>query len=155
MRPPSELAPLRLQRSFAASPEEVFDAWTSPEVLKRWWAPDPRWSSPGCDVDLRVGGRYVLRIEDPDGPVHEVTGEYVEVSRPDRLVYTWSWLGEGALHPGNVSVVTVDFVPDGDRTTVVLEHAGLASEQSRARHNHGWVGALDNLEQRIFGGGGT
>ncbi len=150
---PSELAPpLRLERTFAASPEEVFDAWTSPEVLKRWWAPDPRWESPGCDVDLRVGGSYVLRIQDPAGPVYAVTGEYREVTRPQRLVYTWQWLGEGALHPDNVSVVTVEFVPDGERTTVVLEHAGLASEESRARHDHGWAGALDNLGERIFGG---
>ncbi|HUR86184.1 MAG TPA: SRPBCC domain-containing protein [Solirubrobacteraceae bacterium] len=152
MIPPGEIAPLRLQRSFEASPEEVFDAWTSPDVLKRWWAPDPRWASPGCDVDLRVGGSYVLRIQGPDGPVYAVTGEYREVDRPRRLVYTWTWLGEGALHPDNVSVVTVDFVPDGDRTTVVLEHAGLASEQSRSRHDAGWAGAFDNLAGRIFGG---
>ena len=38
---PSDLAVLRLERTFAASPEEVFDAWTNPEVLKRWWASRP------------------------------------------------------------------------------------------------------------------
>ena len=47
-----------------ASPEEVFDAWTNPAVLKRWWAPQPTWTSPGCEIDLRVGGRYVLRMQD-------------------------------------------------------------------------------------------
>jgi uncharacterized protein YndB with AHSA1/START domain len=146
----SELAAFRIERTFEASTEDVFDAWTSPEVLTRWWAAAPTWSSPGCDVDLRVGGRYVLRMRDDEGEEHVVGGEYREVLRPQRLVYTWCWQGEGGLHPGHVSLVTVEFRADGARTTVVLEHSGLASAESRERHGAGWHGSLDSLEQRIF-----
>jgi uncharacterized protein YndB with AHSA1/START domain len=146
----SEIAAFRLERTFDASPQDVFDAWTNPEVLKRWWAAQPTWTSPGCDVDLRVGGNYVLRMQTDDGELHVVGGEYREVAPPHRLVYTWCWQGEDGLHPGHVSLVTVEFRADGARTTVVLEHSGLASEESRGRHGGGWHGSLDSLERRIF-----
>jgi uncharacterized protein YndB with AHSA1/START domain len=68
-----EIAPLHLRRTFQATPEEVFDAWTDPEVLRRWWAAQPTWTSPGCEVDLRVGGRYRLSMQDDEtGDVHAV-----------------------------------------------------------------------------------
>ena len=147
----SEIATFRLERAFAASPEEVFDAWTNPEVLERWWAARPTWTSPGCDVELRVGGRYLLRMRDEEtGELHAVGGEYREVSRPHRLVYTWCWEGSSGLHPGHESLVAVEFRADGDGTTVVLEHSGLASEESRGRHGAGWAGSLENLAHRIF-----
>jgi uncharacterized protein YndB with AHSA1/START domain len=143
---------LRLERTFDGTPEEVFDAWTNPEVLDRWWAAQPTWTSPGCEVDLRPGGRYVLRMQDDqEGNVHVVAGEYREVDRPNRLVYTWRWEGAEGLHPGHESLVTVEFAASGQGTTVVLEHSGLASEESRTRHGAGWDGVLDNLERRIFG----
>jgi uncharacterized protein YndB with AHSA1/START domain len=151
----SEIAAFRLERTFAAPPEEVFDAWTNPEVLRRWWGARPTSSSPGCEVDLRVGGRYLLQMRDGEtGELHAVGGEYREVVRPLRLVYTWCWQGSEGLHPGHVSLVTVDFRPDGQATTVVLEHTGLASEESRDRHAVGWRGSLENLARRIFEDGG-
>jgi uncharacterized protein YndB with AHSA1/START domain len=84
----SSVAPLRLERRFAASPDAVFDAWTNPEVLRRWWAAQPTWTSPGCELDLRVGGEYTLRMRADDGTIHAVAGEFREVERPERLVYT-------------------------------------------------------------------
>jgi uncharacterized protein YndB with AHSA1/START domain len=143
---------LRLRRTFAATPEEVFDAWTNPEVLIRWWAAQPTWTSPGCEVDLRVGGRYTLRMRDDDGKTYAVGGVYREVDRPHRLVYTWCWEGTDGPHPGHVSLVTVELHADPEHggTTVVLEHSELASEESRAGHESGWIGALDNLARRIF-----
>jgi uncharacterized protein YndB with AHSA1/START domain len=147
----SEVAALRLERTFAATPEEVFDAWTNPVVLERWWAAGPTWTSPGCEVDLRVGGRYTLRMLDDDGELHVVAGEYREVSRPRRLVFTWCWQGAGGPHPGHVSLVAVDFHDDGDGTKVVLEHSGLPSQGSREQHGEGWKACLDNLARRLFG----
>jgi uncharacterized protein YndB with AHSA1/START domain len=149
---PEVVATLRLERAFDAPPEEVFDAWTNPVVLRRWWAAQPTWTSPGCEVDLRVGGRYVLRMRDDEGGVHAVTGEFREVSRPHRLVYTWCWEGADGLPPAHMSLVTVEFVSSGDGTTVLLEHTGLASEESRARHTAGWHGVLDNLGRRVLRG---
>jgi len=144
---------LRLERSFAAPREEVFRAWTEPEVLRRWWAAAPDWESTRAEVDVRVGGRYRLSMRDPQsGDEHTVGGEYVEIDPPARLVYTWTWEGGDADSPGAGSTVTVEFLEDGERTTVVLTHDGIADERSRDQHAQGWTGCLDNLGTRVFGG---
>ena len=88
---------LQLERTFDAPREEVFRAWTEPEVLRRWWAAQPTWESPLAETDVRVGGRYRLSMRDPvGGEEHTVGGEYVEVTPPERLVYTWTWEGSGS-----------------------------------------------------------
>jgi uncharacterized protein YndB with AHSA1/START domain len=141
---------LRLERSFAASPEEVFDAWTSPEVLRRWWLADPSWRVPVAEVDLREGGAYRLSMEDPaSGSSHTVVGRYLEVRRPLRLVYSWSWEDEHG-DPGHASTVTVEFRGEGASTTVVLEHTGLPDDGSRERHGQGWTACLASLAANVF-----
>ncbi|HEX4483235.1 MAG TPA: SRPBCC domain-containing protein [Solirubrobacteraceae bacterium] len=147
-RQASEVAAFRTERTFAAAPEEVFDAWTSPDVLERWWG-RPSWSPLSFAVDLRVGGGYSLRMLDEDGKPYAVAGEYREIERPHRLVYTWCW-EDGGPDPGHVSLVTVEFHTDGSSTTVVLEHSGLPSELSRSGHGDGWGGALENLARQVF-----
>jgi uncharacterized protein YndB with AHSA1/START domain len=140
---------LRIERSYDASPEEVFDAWTNPEVLRRWWAVHPQGTTPVAEVDLRPGGRYRLSMQGPDGERHTVQGEYHEVDRPNRLVYSWQWeLDAGGLGP--VSAVTVEFRPDGGRTTVVLSHEGLPDSGSRDRHAQGWAACMDIFGERGF-----
>ena len=141
---------LRLQRTFDAPARDVFDAWTNPEVLRRWWVANPAWRTPVVDVDLRVGGRYRLSMEDPDaGTTHTVCGEYREVRPPERLVYSWAWEDDQG-QAGYVSTVTVEFLAEGERTTVVLEHSGLQSPDSRDRHGHGWNACLEMLATRVF-----
>jgi uncharacterized protein YndB with AHSA1/START domain len=56
---------VRIERTFPASAEEVFDAWTSPEVMRRWLHPAPDWETPEAEVDLRVGGKVRWRCEGP------------------------------------------------------------------------------------------
>jgi uncharacterized protein YndB with AHSA1/START domain len=140
---------LRIQRWFLALPAEVFDAWTSPEVLRRWWSAYPGWKPSVCSVDLRVGGRFVLGMRDGDGREHVVEGEYRQVQRPALLRYTWCWQND-ELHPGHTSLVTVRFDPDRGGTTVVLEHSGLASDRSMTRHRDGWNGTLTSLAHTVF-----
>lgn len=143
---------LRLERTFNASAEEVFDAWTNPEVLRRWWGADPSWKTPVAEVDLRVGGRYRLSMEDPaTGTTHTVGGEYLQIERPERLVYTWCW-ERGGSERDHESTVTVSFRGEGERTTLVLEHSNLPSAESRDRHREGWIGCLQNLSTRGLAG---
>jgi len=147
---------VRLERTFDAPARDVFDAWTNPEVLRRWWVVDPAWRTPLVEVDLRVGGSYRLSMEDPDaGTTHTVCGEYREVRPPERLVYSWAWEDEQG-QAGHVSTVTVEFVAassaegEGERTMVVLEHSGLESPDSRDRHGHGWNACLEMLAARVL-----
>jgi uncharacterized protein YndB with AHSA1/START domain len=137
---------VRIERTYEAPAEAVFDAWTNPEVLRRWWKANPAWEDAQAEIDLRVGGGYRLAMHDPEQQEdYVVYGTYREVARPQRLVYSWAWEGTGP-YAGHESEVAVTFQEDGPgRTTVVIEHAGLLDESSRQSHARGWNGVLDSF----------
>ena len=132
-------ATLEIRRLIPAARERVFDAWTQAKELDRWSAPSPMTAR--AEVDLRVGGRYRIVMRDPEGVDRSVGGVYRVVERPSKLVYTWKW-EESAMAE---SIVTVEFHDRGKETEVILRHDGLTDADSRARHEHGWKGCLDNL----------
>jgi uncharacterized protein YndB with AHSA1/START domain len=135
---------IEVRRRFAGTPERVFDAWTEPEALAEWWSASPAHRPGIAEVDLRVGGSYRLSMINGDGDETIVGGEYVEVRRPNRLAFTWSW-DDGAT----TSLVEIDFEADGDETLVTLRHSGLVTTESIEQHEHGWNGCLDSLERRF------
>ena len=139
----TESTTLRVTHSYAASRDDVFRAWTDPEQLKKWWGHDG-WSTPIAEVDLRVGGSYRLGMLNPDaeGP-YVCGGTYKEVTPPEKLVYTWKW--EHAPEDAPSTLVTVEFVEQGDSTEVVLVHEQLADEEDRDKHGEGWKALLDHL----------
>jgi uncharacterized protein YndB with AHSA1/START domain len=146
-----EAVNLQLSRRFAAPREQVFDAWTNPEVLRQWWSAGDDWSTPAAEVDLREGGRYRLSMQTPAGEVHTVGGEYTEVRRPERLSYTWAWEGGPPEMEGSAeTLVVVDFVDEGGSTEVMLTHSGFANDEIRAMHAEGWEAVLASLERRVF-----
>jgi uncharacterized protein YndB with AHSA1/START domain len=141
---------LRMERTFNAPRQAVFDAWTSPEVLKRWWPAGADWDTPVAEVDVRVGGRLRLVMRSPDGEEFGGTGEYVEIVPPERLVYTWTWDGHEG-HRGS-QLVEVEFTERGDgTTTVVLTNTGLEDERDRREHREGWDASFDNLKRVLEG----
>lgn len=139
---------LRLSRRFDAPRERVFEAWTSPEVLRRWWHAGPDWDTPEAEVDLRTGGSYRLAMRDPEsGQTHTLVGEYREVQPPERLVYTWTWESNPDEMQGSAgTLVTVEFSDDGGSTVVDITHSGFATEEIRDLHVHGWEACLANLD---------
>ena len=139
---------IRIERTYAAPAIEVFEAWTSAELLRRWYPPGADWETPVAEVDLRVGGRLRLVMRSPDGEEFGGGGGYREITPPTRLVFTWSWdrsdVGEG------VQLVEVDFTEHTDgTTTVVMTNRGLADERSRESHREGWEGSFDNLARVV------
>jgi uncharacterized protein YndB with AHSA1/START domain len=140
---------LTVQRTFDFPREDVFEAWTSPEVMRRWFTAEHDWTTPAAEVDLRPGGRVRVSMAETGGePVHTFEGTYLEVAPPERVVFTVEWQGDDA--DGVLSTVTVEFHEHGGRTTVVLTHTGLASEESRDDHEDGWTKCLANLEHRVL-----
>ena len=94
----------------------VFDAFTKPELVKRWLLGPPGWSMPVCEIDLRVGGkyRYVWR-KDSDGTEMGMGGVYREIVVPERLATTERF--DEAWYPGE-AVGTLVLVEQRGRTTV-------------------------------------
>jgi uncharacterized protein YndB with AHSA1/START domain len=132
---------VRIERTFAASAEEVFDAWTSPEVMQRWFRPAPGWSTPEAEVDLRVGGRVRVVMRGPDGREVEAGGEYTLIERPHRLVMTWSFDD----HPSNEQLIELTFSESGDSTTVSMVNSGISTDERRDAQDRGWRRCLDEL----------
>ena len=83
---------LRMERTFQAPAQAVFDAWTSEEVIRRWWHAEHDWETTEAEVDLRVGGAVRVVMRDPDKDVeYGGRGVYTEIDRPRRLAFTWVW----------------------------------------------------------------
>jgi uncharacterized protein YndB with AHSA1/START domain len=145
---------LEVEHRFAAPRDQVFDAWTNPEVLKRWWRASDGWGTPLAEVDPREGGSYRLSMKTDQGEVHTVFGEYREVTPPERLAFTWTWEeGPGPVMAGSENtLVVVEFEEDGDGTLVRLTHSGFANEELKGMHEHGWEGVLASLERNVFPG---
>src|SRR5687767_13784241 len=107
-----------MTRVFAAPRRLVFDAWTRPELLRRWlYGPSDDWSLAVCDVDLRVGGaiRWVWR--GPDGREMGMRGVYRQVAPPDRLVHSEIFDEDWT---GGETLVTIDFAERDGKTTVTM-----------------------------------
>jgi len=136
---------LRIERSFAASAEEVFDAWTSPEVMRRWFHAGPDWETPVADVDLRIGGAVRIVMRRPDGRRAGAHGEYTVIDRPHRLVMTWTF--DDA--PSNQQVIELTFEEAEGGTTVVLVNRDISTDERRASQDEGWGLCLDELERLL------
>ena len=137
---------VRIERTFAASAEEVFDAWTSPEVMRRWLHPAPDWETPEAEVDLRVGGTVRVVMRRPDGTEIEARGEYTLIDRPHLLVMTWTFGDE----PSNEQLMELSFAESDGSTTVRLVNSRISTDERRDAQDWGWRGCLDRLE-RVLG----
>lgn len=106
---------IAMTRVFDAPRHLVFDAMTKPEHVRRWFGCE-LFALPVCEIDLRVGGAYRFVMRSPDGVESTLQGTYLEVVRPERVVFT-----ERMLMPGFTSdeyQVTSTFVESGGRTTL-------------------------------------
>jgi uncharacterized protein YndB with AHSA1/START domain len=140
-----------IARAFNGPAHVVFDAWTKPEFVKRWWAPKSHGVTlVGCEADVRVGGkyRYVLRLA--TGEEIAFYGEYTEVTPYSRLVY--SQVFEPMRDAGEV-IVSVD-LEERDGKTHLVAHEMYPSKEAReatlaSGMEHGMRETMDQLEQLV------
>jgi uncharacterized protein YndB with AHSA1/START domain len=138
---------LRIERTFRAPIEKVFDAWTSEEVLRRWLHCGPDWQTPKAEVDLRIGGTIRIVMRDPDGAEHGATGEYRLIERPYRLVFSWTFDD----HADNRQLIELEFSERDGVTTVVMINSGIATEGLEGSQRTGWHLCYDELRNELAG----
>jgi uncharacterized protein YndB with AHSA1/START domain len=136
-------ATLIVKRTLNAPPERAFRAWTSPEHIQQWMRPEPGMKVPLASMDLRVGGKFRIQMQKPDGEFFTAVGMFKEVKAPERLVYTWDWEKDGSGAEfgeveGKPTLITVEFLKQGERTELVLTHRRFATVESRDNHARGW-----------------
>jgi glutathione S-transferase len=136
-----------MRRTFAAPAERVFDAFTSEEVMRRWWHADAGWETPEARVDLRVGGEVRVVMRDPHRDVrYGGGGFYTVVEPPTRLAFTWAWDDDEAH---TAQLVEIGFEEHDGVTTVHFTHGGLWDAEAVTSHEEGWGGAFDNLARVV------
>ena len=138
---------VKIERTFTARAEDVFDAWTSPEVLRRWFHVGPDWETPVAEVDLRVGGGVRIVMRTPAGEDRGARGEYTVIERPTRLAMIWSFDDD----PANEQLIELSFSEADGATTVLFVNTGIATDDRRDSQDRGWNGCLDQLERVLAG----
>lgn len=154
---------LTITRIFDAPREKVWQAWTSPEEIKKWWGPK-YFTAPVSKIDLRVGGKYLSCMRGPDGKDYWSTGVYRELVPMERIVVTDSFADEKgnvvpASHYGMTGdfplelLVTVTFEELGNKTKMVLRHEGIPLGMMREMTETGWSESFDKLAESIAANG--
>jgi uncharacterized protein YndB with AHSA1/START domain len=133
---------LRIERTFQAPAEKVFEAWTSEEVMRRWFHAEHDWETTEAQVDLRLGGAVRVVMRDPHKDAeYGGGGTYTEIDPPTRLAFTWTWDDDKERE----TMIELDFLEANGATTVLLTHRNLKDEESLRDHEDGWTKCLENL----------
>ena len=150
---------LVITRVLDAPRDLVFDAWTKPERLVRWFGPK-NFTTPVSKIDLRVGGEYLNCMRSPDGHEYWTTGVYREIVPLEKLVYTDSFGDE----EGNVvsaayygmspdfpreTLVTVTFEDYNGKTKMTLRHSDLPAGEMSEQTGTGWNESFDKLARNL------
>ena len=135
---------LMVQRTINASAERLFDAWTKPELMKKWFHGGANMTTPVAEVDLKTGGAWKVDMKTSDEKVYHCFGTYQVIDRPHKLVFTWSPTNGKDDYMTTVSVL---FKKVSESVTeLTLTHEGLRNENEYKSHSGGWDGCLGSLE---------
>jgi uncharacterized protein YndB with AHSA1/START domain len=139
----TEVTAVQRETAIAASPEAVWEFLVDPEKVTRWMGLE-------ATLEPHPGGVYLLEVIDG----HTARGEFLEVERPHRLVFTFGWdpgaNGPGPVPPGS-STIEIELTPEGDGTLLRFSH-DLSTVEAATQHAHGWDHYLARLA--IAAGGG-
>jgi uncharacterized protein YndB with AHSA1/START domain len=130
---------IRVKHRFTASAERVFDAWLDPEKARQFLFATPTGQMVRADIDPRVGGQFTF-TDRRDGEDVDHTGEYLEIDRPRRLVFTLAV----PKYSSEVTRVTIEIVPLESGCELTLAHDGVLPEFEE-RGAEGWASIFAGL----------
>lgn len=134
---------VKLNKIIHAPIEKVFDAWLNPKILSKFMRGMPDMPESDVETDAREGGEFTI-IMHYRGEKIPHTGKYLEISRPDKLVFTWA----SQYSVVDNSTVTLKFTKvDDNRTNISLSHVKFIDEEMRSAHEGGWEHILDILSE--------
>ena len=139
MNPQPQKAIVQVTRKFSASAERVFDAWLDPHTVGKWLFATPTGKMVKIQIDARVGGSYVI-VEQRDGVDVEHVGEYLEIDRPHRLVFTL----KVPKYSEENTKVTVEIRVLDSGCELTLTHEGVLPDYV-ASTTSGWNSILNQL----------
>ncbi len=142
---------VKVEGYFAVSPSQMFNAWTNPEIIKKWFGPEPN-SLSAAEIDLRKGGSWRFLASDDGEKTVAFEGEYLEIEQDLRLVFSWSHavtFANGKKETTPASRVEVLFSSQGSGTFVVVQHSAIRTADGRKGVGGGWEGSFGNLKSLV------
>jgi uncharacterized protein YndB with AHSA1/START domain len=122
----------------------VFEKLSDANELAKWWGPNG-FTTPSLEFEPRVGERYRIEMQPPEGDSFQLTGRFREVDRPTRLAFTFAWKPPD---PDDVETeVGLSLRGLGESTEVALTHGSFKTEERQALHRDGWAESFDKLER--------
>jgi uncharacterized protein YndB with AHSA1/START domain len=140
---------LEVRRGLDAPRERIFSMLTEPVELVKWWGPHG-FTTPGTELNLAVGGGYRLTMKPPEGDLFHVSGEFLEIDPPNRLVYTFRW--EEPTPDDTETIVTLSLQAVGEGTEVWLSQGFFTTQERLALHRNGWTDAFEKLGEVVGSG---
>jgi uncharacterized protein YndB with AHSA1/START domain len=137
---------VRVTHRFEASAERVFDAWLDPKTAVQWLFATPTGQMVRVEIDARVGGRFIF-VDRRNGEDIEHRGEYLEIDRPRRLVFTFGV----PKYSRETTRVCIDIVPRETGCELTLTHEGVLPEYVD-RTRTGWTEILGRLSATLAQG---
>ncbi len=139
---------LRLERTFDAEPEVVFDAFLDPDAQRALLAQGPDWIVES-ELDLRVGGTWTLEFGPSRNELYREVALFSEVDRPRRLAYVVTAIStDGQAFDTNVEIT---FELENGKTRLKLAQSGYSTSTTRDAYETGWGGVFDALEGVVAG----
>ena len=154
----NEKKPIVINRVLNLPIDKVWNAWSDPEEIKKWWGPE-NYTCPSSEIDFRVGGKYLHCMRSSAGEEFWGTGVYKEIIPGKKQVFTDSFADEnGNVIPASAYnmpgdwpselLITLTFEEDGEKTKLKMQHEGIPDEM-RDDCIKGWNESLDKLERNI------
>lgn len=137
---------LFIERRFEATPQEVWDAWTTPDLFVRWFGPRD-WPAVEVSQDVKRDGLWRAVLQSDSGEQLVAAGRYIKLDPPKHLCFTFRW--ESDNHEDGTGVETIVNVwlnQSGSGTHMKFEQRGLVSKESATGHTGGWNSTFDRLE---------
>ncbi len=134
---------LNLECTLDAPPEEVFRMLTESTELVKWWGPHG-FTIPAAELNLAEGGRYRFPMTPPDDEPFHLSGEFLEIDPPWRLVYTFRW--EEPAPDDRETVVDLSLGSTGEGTRLVLSQGPFLTEERLELHRNGWTESFEKLQ---------
>lgn len=142
-------ASLTFKRRISAPPDEVFEAWTQPDVMRQWLAPGEN-EVIEVTTDVCVGGRFRIRSIAPDGTLHTIDGSYRELEPGHRIVMTWGYSGPVELLCEMETLLEIDLAAtDNGETAMTLTQTRIATPEAAEAYGDGWPTCFAKLERSI------
>lgn len=133
-----------IETTIHAPVEKVWEAWTDPGVIMKWFGSDPKGEVLSAKLDVRPGGVFEVTFKDSDQTEHTCHGIYSHIEKLSKLTFTWHWKSE----PSVESSIVLSLTDNGKSTKMQFEHMNFGTG---SKHNYvkGWQSTFSKLEQLL------